>query len=115
MAPAVVPTSIKAPMGQPWVELCWSDGERHRIPTAVLRGYCPCASCQGHSGPIRFTAGHDSELRDLAQVGNYALRFEWGDGHGTGIYPFRYLRTLGELHEAHGDELPQSVPELGRM
>jgi DUF971 family protein len=27
-------------------------------------------------------------------VGNYALQLTWGDGHATGIYSFRYLRTL---------------------
>lgn len=102
-------------MGQPWVEVTWKDGRHHRIPTLVLRGYCPCANCQGHAGPIRFTPGHDSDLRELSQVGNYALRFEWGDGHDTGIYPFSYVRKLGELHELHGETLPQQLPELDRM
>ncbi|MGZ3475873.1 MAG: gamma-butyrobetaine hydroxylase-like domain-containing protein, partial [Polyangiales bacterium] len=27
-------------------------------------------------------------------VGDYALALEWGDGHNTGIYTFRYLRDL---------------------
>ena len=27
-------------------------------------------------------------------VGNYALKIEWSDGHGTGIYSFEYLRDI---------------------
>ena len=29
------------------------------------------------------------------QVGNYAIRFEFSDGHGTGLYTYDYLRRLG--------------------
>ena len=28
------------------------------------------------------------------QVGNYALRFDFSDGHRTGLYSFDYLRVL---------------------
>ncbi len=31
---------------------------------------------------------------DIGEVGNYALRLTWGDGHSTGIYSFAYLREL---------------------
>jgi DUF971 family protein len=27
-------------------------------------------------------------------VGEYALRFDWSDGHKTGIYPFDFLRDI---------------------
>jgi DUF971 family protein len=27
-------------------------------------------------------------------VGNYALHFDWSDGHTTGIYSFDYLRRI---------------------
>jgi DUF971 family protein len=30
-------------------------------------------------------------------VGNYAIRFDFSDGHRTGLYTFDYLRKLGEL------------------
>jgi DUF971 family protein len=101
-------------MGAPWFEVVWADAVTLRVSNLVLRGYCPCAGCQGHSGRIVFVAGHDSELRDIESVGNYALRFVWGDGHGSGIYTFPYLRQLGELYRSHGAALPESVPELPR-
>jgi len=36
------------------------------------------------------------ELKDAAAVGNYALQFRWGDGHGEGIYTWELLRGLCE-------------------
>jgi DUF971 family protein len=27
-------------------------------------------------------------------VGNYALRIDWSDSHGSGIYSFQYLREI---------------------
>ncbi|HEY5078261.1 MAG TPA: gamma-butyrobetaine hydroxylase-like domain-containing protein [Opitutaceae bacterium] len=29
------------------------------------------------------------------QVGNYAIRFDFSDGHRTGLYTYDYLRKLG--------------------
>ncbi len=108
------PVGIKAPLGAPWVEIAWSDGVTQRLPNVILRGYCPCAKCQGHSGPLRYVEGHDTELSDIGRVGNYALRLSWADGHDTGIYAYPHLRLLGDLHDEHGADLPLQVPELSR-
>ncbi|MBV9946214.1 MAG: DUF971 domain-containing protein, partial [Myxococcales bacterium] len=69
---------------------------RSRYPHAVLRGYCPCAGCQGHSGEIAYreTTDAEQELEDIQPVGGYALALKWFDGHQSGIYSYRYLRGL---------------------
>src|SRR5262249_36140011 len=105
-------TGVKAPHGAHSIELVWGDGRTFRLPHRILRGYCPCAGCQGHSGAIRFHEAGSPELRDIGQVGNYALERGWGDGHGTGIYTYPFLRRLGELYGIHGDKLPEALPEL---
>jgi DUF971 family protein len=33
-------------------------------------------------------------IRDLALVGNYALKIHWSDGHNTGLYTWDHLRRL---------------------
>lgn len=109
--PRLIPTQVKAPRNGRTLEIHWADGHIGVYPHDILRGYCPCATCQGHSGTIRFVPGGelearfkpggDLELRNLSQVGNYALGFEWGDGHSTGIYTFRYLRSLCRCAECH--------------
>lgn len=97
------------------MQLTWADGVTSQLPHAILRGYCPCASCQGHGSTLAFKAGGALELREIEQVGNYALGLGWADGHNTGIYSFRYLRTLGDLVAEHGTALPERVPTLSRV
>jgi len=43
---------------------------------------------------IRFVPSGSPKIADIQEVGNYALRFVWEDGHNSGIYSFVYLRTL---------------------
>lgn len=113
--PRTRPTGVKAPHGAKELEIAWADGHRSRFPHEILRGYCPCAGCQGHSGIIQFQEGGNLELRNLEQVGNYALGLSWGDGHDTGIYTFRYLRALGDLLDAQGAEGVKGMGTLPRI
>lgn len=112
--PEQTPVGIRAPHGGTQFEVSWADGTRGVISNRVLRGYCPCAGCQGHGGSIQFVAGHDSELRHISPVGNYALKLTWGDGHASGLYSFEYLRRLCDAFALHGERLPQVLPVLPR-
>jgi DUF971 family protein len=108
--PRTTPTYVKAPHGARVMEITWADGHRSILPHEILRGYCPCASCQGHGGAIAFVEGGDAELRDIEQVGNYALQFRWGDAHDSGIYSFRYLRSLCQCPECKPTFDPRRMP-----
>ena len=88
------PRAVRAPVGGDVVEIDWADGHVGVLPNALLRAYCPCAGCQGHSGEIRYLPGGNAVIDGLEEVGSYALTFTWGDGHSSGIYTFRYLRCL---------------------
>jgi DUF971 family protein len=100
----LTPKRIKAPHGAKIFEITWADGETSVLPHEILRGYCPCATCQGHSGTIKYVPGGNLELRTIERVGNYALSLGWGDGHDSGIYTFDYLRKLGERLATEGVE-----------
>jgi DUF971 family protein len=113
--PRTRPTGVKAPHGATTLEISWADGHKSLFPHEILRGYCPCAGCQGHSGIIQFQTGGNLELRKLEQVGNYALGLTWGDMHDSGIYSFRYLRALGDLLDAQGAEGVKAMGTLPRM
>lgn len=125
MDPRTTPTHVKAPRNARVLEITWADGHRGIYPHEILRGYCPCATCQGHSGTIkfvpggeyetRFVPGGDLELRDIEQVGNYALRFVWGDLHETGLYTFRYLRALCRCDACVPPERKGERPDLDRL
>src|SRR5262245_47896403 len=108
------PVSVKAPHGARELSIAWADGTMSSYPHEILRGFCPCATCQGHSGAIRFVTGGSLDLRELEQVGNYALGLTWADGHNSGIYSFRFLRALGELLADKGAEGVRALGELPR-
>jgi DUF971 family protein len=76
------------------LRITWSDGHVGDYPWAYLRGWCPCAMCQGHGGERRYIHAENSDLMRISVVGNYALQLVWGDGHETGIYSYRYLRDI---------------------
>jgi DUF971 family protein len=77
------------------VRITWDDGHVGDYTREYLRGYCPCAMCQGHGGGIKnFISDADSRLQEISAVGNYAVQFIWNDGHSSGIYTFDYLRSL---------------------
>ena len=88
--------NVRSPRGARTTEIDWGDGHKGVYPHVILRGYCPCAGCQGHSGTIQFVeaSGTQLELDDIQPVGNYALQLTWFDGHGSGLYSYKYLRAL---------------------
>jgi DUF971 family protein len=109
------PVGVKAPHGSRTFEVRWADGAQSSYPHEILRGFCPCAGCQGHSGSIKFQTGGNLELTGIEQVGNYALGLTWADGHNSGIYTYRYLRALGDLLSEQGAEGLKQLGELPRQ
>ncbi len=102
----IKPTAVRSPRGGRVTEIDWADGHKGVYPHAVLRGYCPCAACQGHTGEIRFHESSDTqqELDDLEPVGGYALSLKWFDGHASGIYSFKFLRALCQCDSCRPSE-----------
>ena len=88
------PTEINHMKGRAVVRITWDDGHVGEYDEVYLRGYCPCALCQGHGTERRFVDAPDAMLVDISGVGNYAIELFWQDGHSTGIYTFDYLRFL---------------------
>jgi len=76
------------------VRITWNDTHVSAYPFAYLRGWCPCAACQGHGNEPRYIHADNTDLVKISPVGTYALSFVWGDGHDTGIYSYRWLRQL---------------------
>ena len=74
----------------------WDDGHRTVYTARELRQACPCAGCVDEITGRRTlnvdAVPVDTETRDVALVGNYALSIRFSDGHATGIYPFQMLR-----------------------
>ncbi|MGA2017816.1 MAG: gamma-butyrobetaine hydroxylase-like domain-containing protein [Opitutaceae bacterium] len=87
------------------VAIAWSDGAETFLRHDLLRRASPSAENQGERDIFGTQYGgagmsDHSGVRVLGweRIGNYALRFEFSDGHGTGLYTYDYLRRLGGLH-----------------
>lgn len=73
----------------------WEDGGVSALPIAYLRGWCPCAGCQGHGTVVTFhEAPADTGLELMAEAGSYALHLRFSDGHDSGIYTWDWLRRI---------------------
>ena len=96
-------TEVRRRSDERLLQLTWSDGHSAEFDYDYLRGYCPCAACQGHgpgevvyhppAGPV--TAG------TIEPVGNYAIAITWSDGHSSGIYHFDFLRQICPCPECY--------------
>lgn len=78
--------------------ILWDDGHRSVYPHRMLRLRCQCASCvEEMTGRPRLdpdTVAEDVRAIDQMPVGNYAIQFLWSDAHYTGIYTYRFLRSI---------------------
>lgn len=92
--PTARPVEVRRLADDRQLRVRWSDGHDSLYPFAYLRGWCPCAGCQGHGGELHFIEADNTDLTKIGLVGNYALGLTWGDGHDTGIYSYRHLREL---------------------
>lgn len=86
------------------LEIEWQDGQVCTYSLSLLRSMCPCAQCKTvrqekevKKPLLQILPGnYSTPLSALSAelVGNYALKIEWSDNHGSGIYSFQYLREI---------------------
>jgi len=115
--PQTKAVAVRSPRGARKTEIDWADGHKSVYPHEILRGYCPCAGCQGHEGSIKFIAPSDAqqEIDEITPVGSYALGIRWFDGHDSGIYSYRYLRALCQCDQCRPGEAKGDRGEMSRM
>ena len=95
------------------VEIDWQDGHKSSWNFVWLRNACPCATCHEEREKTGRRAGepkpkaqtllmmYEAPARptEVSQVGKYALKFKWTDGHESGIYSWEYLRRVCQCDE----------------
>lgn len=86
-----IPVDITIRRESKKVNIVWADDHRSEYTFAYLRAICPCAHCTeslGQQGKF-----DQIGLASAEEVGRYAIRFTWSDGHDLGIFSFEFLRT----------------------
>ncbi len=85
-------------VGEKEILILWQDGHRSLYSVYFLRCACQCSDCvdeaTGRKKLITDQIPKGIKPLKMIAVGRYAIRFEWSDGHSSGIYPFEYLREL---------------------
>ncbi|MGE3246423.1 MAG: gamma-butyrobetaine hydroxylase-like domain-containing protein [Beijerinckiaceae bacterium] len=107
------PTELRLVDGGSVLAVAFDNGETFDLSAEYLRVMSPSAEVQGHSPAERKTVGgkRNVKIADLETIGNYAVRLEFDDKHGSGIFTWDYLAELGKNRQArwtaYMDELKQ--------
>lgn len=96
-----VPTEITYHQNSRMLEIAFSTGDRFELSAEYLRVYSPSAEVRGHGpGQEVLQIGKENVTIDnIEQVGNYAVRLYFDDGHHTGLYSWEELYRLGRDRE----------------
>jgi len=95
MKPPPAPVTVELLRDAREVRVLWDDDHRSVYTLRYLRGFCPCAACQGHAPSTwTFVPSEDPMVVRIAETGAYALSVTFSDGHDSGIYSFEILREL---------------------
>lgn len=101
---SIHPTQVRYLQAEDTLRVTFSDDQQVDFPTIFLRGFCPCAKCQGHSAGepkwVQATNQAQITIEDVTPVGNYAFCIVWADGHDTGIYAFESLLRMAQQVKA---------------
>lgn len=79
------------------LEIAYDDDARFLLPCEYLRVYSPSAEVRGHSpDTAKLQVGkEDVTIDDIRQIGTYAIKIYFDDGHNSGLYDWQYLYKLG--------------------
>ena len=82
------------------LKIVFDDGYKNTIFVRDIRLKCPCAQCIDEmTGKILLVSQQvplNIYPQQIAPIGNYALRFDWSDGHNTGLFTYKLLREIAE-------------------
>jgi len=108
---AVAPRDLKVRLKEQRLIIEWKDGTQSEYSLDELRRRCPCAACktersQQADNPLQILKFNPTDVRvtSASLVGHYAIQFVWSDGHNTGIFDFRFLRSLETVSDRDKDK-----------
>lgn len=91
------PTEIQLHQSSRVLEIAFDDGERFDLPCEYLRVHSPSAEVRAHTGEIAnlVTGKETVNITEIKQIGLYALKLFFDDGHNSGLYDWDMLYRLG--------------------
>ncbi|WNL38428.1 DUF971 domain-containing protein [Halomonas sp. PAMB 3264] len=110
-----IPTHVHYHKKNRLLELTYPGDRHYRVPVELLRVYSPSAEVRGHGADtaVLQTGKRDVGLMDISQVGHYALKLHFDDGHDSGLYSYDYLFELATQQDAYWAEYLQALSDAG--
>jgi DUF971 family protein len=84
------PSELRVQESGRLLKVTFDDGVVGSVSSERLRDSSPSADKKR----VALPGGRTVAIVAIEQVGNYAVRIGFDDGHDTGIYTWRLLRTL---------------------
>jgi DUF971 family protein len=96
------PTDIRLHQASHKLEVVFDDDVSRMFSCEFLRVYSPSAEVRGHgAGQEVLQTGKEAvNIVNIEQVGNYAVKLTFSDGHDTGLYSWDYLYDLAKDYDA---------------
>ncbi|MGI9385941.1 MAG: gamma-butyrobetaine hydroxylase-like domain-containing protein [Methyloligellaceae bacterium] len=109
------PTEIRLNKDKNELTVTFGDAGTFHYTAEFLRVNSPSAEVQGHSPDQRQTVPGKKHvlMANLEQVGNYAVRIRFDDGHDTGLYSWSHLYELGTSYDDRWADYLRELAEKG--
>ena len=114
-ANTVWPTELVVNRAERVLRVTFDNGKSFSLPAEYLRTQSPSAEVQGHSESQRQTVGGKQKvaITGIEQVGNYAVKLLFDDGHDTGLFSWSYLHELGRDQDLRWKKYLQELADKG--
>ena len=87
-------------LGKEKLVFIWDDDSKTECDARDLRLKCNCAHCKseitGERTLDESSVPFQLSIKEMKLVGNYGINVHFSDGHTTGIYRFKQIRTSGQ-------------------
>ena len=94
---ASIPREIRLTDARRRLDVIWEDGTASHLSAATLRARSRSADSvrvEVDASPLALP--DDLTIAEVLPIGGYAVNLVFSDGHRRGIYPWAYLRALGD-------------------
>ena len=109
------PTEITVNKEKDQLKVVFDDGRAFEFTAEFLRVTSPSAEVQGHHPDQRRTVPGKRRVKisGIEEVGNYAIKIDFDDGHDTGIFSWHHLYVSGLDHDGMWQQYLESLAEKG--
>lgn len=91
------PVALRNSAAQSTLAVDWGAGQVQLLSHTRLRASCPCSKCRAARLAQRIDVAPDGVRITAVLPQSYGVQLVFDDGHDRGIYPWNYLRELGEM------------------